>query len=155
MSDFIGGTDRLVDFLRQNMLTKFCVQWPPFSKLIERFGEDEILLTYAEKLAGRGYKAVQIKTAIDKCTQNDLYYPKPYVFANMVKSPNFKVQETETKNLTATEKNNVSRIINEAKNNTKAQQLHKELSTDFENNDDYRERIEKVAEQLLGRPLSK
>ena len=155
MKSNISGTDRLVDFLRQNMLAKFCVQWPSFSKLVDRFGEQEILLTYAEKLAGRGYKTGQIKSAIDKCTQNDTYYPKPYVFANMVKSPNFKVPENENKKLTADEKYNVSRILDEARNNQLAQKMHSELGMKFRNKDHYRSQIERVAEQLLGRPLTK
>ncbi len=160
MTDSISGTDRIVDFLRQHMLAKFCTQWPPFARLTERFGDNEILATYAEKLAGRGYKAHEIKTAIDKCTQNDMYYPKPYVFAKMIKSPNFKASEDNSKPLSQSEKENVARIIADSKRHAKAQALHAELGTDFSSRGGdikhhYRTQIEKVAEKLLGRPLTK
>ncbi len=160
MSQNVNGTDRIVDFLRQHMLAKFSVQWPQFAKLIDRYGEDEILLTYAEKLAGRGYKAVQIKHAIDKMTQNDAYYPKPYAFANMVKSPNFNTPDVENRKLTAEEERNVARILKDVLRDKRAQEMHNQIGTDFSNRpgdtkQQYRAQIERVAEQLLGRPLSK
>ncbi len=160
MNTNVSGTDRIKEFLRQHMLAKFCIQWPPFSKLIDRFGEDEILNTYAEKLAGRGYKTVEIKAAIDRCTQNDMYYPKPYVFAKLIKSPNFKPTVDENKPLTPSEKQNVSRILNDVLRNDKARELHQQMGTDFasrggDTKHHYRMQIEQVAEQLLGRPLTK
>ncbi len=160
MSDHVSGTDRIVDFLRQHMLAKFCVQWPQFARLIEQYGEQEILLTYAEKLAGRGYKAAQIKQAIDKMTQNDAYYPKPYTFANMVKSPNFNTPDIDNRKLTPQEQKNVARILKDVLRDKRAQELHNQLGTDFKNRpgdtkQQYRAQIEKVAEQLLGRPLTK
>ncbi len=160
MSTNVSGTDRIIEFLKQHMLAKFCIQWPLFSKLIDRFGEEEVLATYAEKLAGRGYKTVEIKTAIDRCTQNDMYYPKPYVFAKMVKSPNFKPTEVENRALTPSEQQNVARIISQVKSDDKARLLHQQMGTDFasrggDTKQHYRRQIEKVAEQLLGRPLSK
>lgn len=156
MTKTISGTDRLIDYLRQNMLAKFCIQWPQFAKLIERYGEDEILATYAEKLAGRGYKAAQIKLAINKVTQNDLYYPKPHVFANMIKTPNFNEQAEEDKILTESERMNIARIIQEAVNNKSAREYHHKLGvSNFKNKEEYRAQIEKVAEKILGRPLSR
>ncbi len=160
MTTQISGTDRITDFLKQHMLSKFCITWPPFAKLTERFGDEEILASYAEKLAGRGYKAVEIKTAIDRCTQNDTYYPKPHVFAKMIKSPNFKPEKDENKPLTPSEQRNVSRIIADAKRDEMARTLHREMGTDFASRGGdvkhhYRSQIERVAEQLLGRPLTK
>ncbi len=157
MSKNINGTDRIVDFLRQNMLTRFCVQWPAFSKLVERFGEEEILMTYAEKLTGRGYKALQIKSAIDKATQNDLYYPKPYVFANLVKTPNFNEQHQTSRVLSANEQHNVGKILERLKEDVKKRRSGKRQNRQltFNSREELVAYIDSEAEEILGRPLKK
>ena len=156
----VSGTDRIITFLRQNMLSKFCTQWPQFSRLVDKFGEDEILSNYAEQLLGKGYKTSQINLAIKRCIETELNYPKPYAFSKLIKSPNLDKDPFEHKKLTKQERENVTNILREVKNNNKALNMHKELGTDFGNRPgsttiQVKNQIELVAEKLLGRPLKK
>ena len=158
----INGTDRIITFLRQEMLTPFCVQWSGFSRLCDKLGDQQVLKLYADKLSGRGYKASEIKQAINKSIMGGNEHPKPQAFADLVQGRDRNSNQNGYRNLTRAEKHAVGQMLGRMNGAdqmvNRAAEMHRQLGTSFKGPNvraQLDRQIEKVAEQLLGRPLSK
>ena len=158
MNNHVADTDKIIECLKREMLDQFCLQWPQFMKVADRVGDNSILSQYAEEMAGRGWKASQIRTAVQRAKDSMSFYPTPKQFRELVegkslnRSDAYKPKTKWTEEDNARAKQNLEKL-RELSGDACA--MHKNLRINFSQYTNpktaYRAQVERVAMALIGR----